>query len=113
LELARSRADVAGVVSFHGSLGTSLPARAGEIKARVLVCHGADDTFVTADELAQFQQEMRVAGVDWQMIFYGGAVHSFTNPQAGRAGIPGVAYDERADRRSWADMQQFFAEIFR
>ena len=113
LELARSGADVAGVVSFHGSLGTSLPARAGEIKARVLVCHGADDTFVTADELAQFQQEMRAAGVDWQMIFYGGAVHSFTNPQAGRAGIPGVAYDERADRRSWADMQQFFAEIFR
>jgi dienelactone hydrolase len=59
LELARSGADVAGVVSFHGSLGTSLPAQAGEIKAAVLVCHGADDTFVTADELAQFQQEMR------------------------------------------------------
>ena len=113
LELARSGADVAGVVSFHGGLATPLPAKAGEVKAKVLVCHGADDAFESPAEIAAFQQEMREAGADWRMIYYGGALHSFTNPQSGKFGIPGVAYNEKADRRSWADMQQFFAEIFR
>lgn len=113
LELARCGADVAGVVSFHGGLGTPMPAKAGEVKAKVLVCHGADDAFVPADEVTGFQKEMREAGADWQMIYYSGAVHSFTNPDAGKANISGAAYNDRADRRSWEDMKQFFAEIFR
>lgn len=112
LELARSGAEVAGVVSFHGNLATPLPAKAGEVRAKVLVCHGAADKFESAEEIAKFHDEMHAAGVDWRMIYYGGAVHSFTNPDAGKAGIPGVAYDERADRRSWADMLQFFGELF-
>jgi len=112
LELARSGADLAGVVSFHGNVATPLPAKAGEIKAKVLVCHGAEDAFESPAEIVTFQKEMREAGADWQMIYYGGAVHGFTNPNAGKAGIPGVAYDEKADRRSWQDMRQFFDEIF-
>ncbi len=115
LELARSGADVAGVVSFHGGLATPMPAKDGDIKAKVLVCHGADDPFEPAEVLAAFHQEMRDAGADWQMIYYGAAVHSFTNPDAGKAGFPAtaVAYHEKAATRSWADMLQFFAEIFK
>jgi dienelactone hydrolase len=113
LELARSGADIAGVVSFHGSLATQMPASPGAVRAKVLVCHGADDAFESPDDIAGFQKEMREAGTDWQMIYYGGAVHSFTNPDAGKSGIAGVAYNERADKRSWEAMKSFFAEIFK
>ncbi len=113
LELARSGADLKGVVSFHGGLATPNPADAKNIKGKLLVLHGADDTFESPAEIAAFQEEMRQARVDWQMVFYGGAVHSFTNPDADKAGIKGVAYNEAADRRSWQAMQDFFAEIFK
>jgi dienelactone hydrolase len=113
LELARSGADLKGVVSFHGGLATPNPADAKNIKGKVLVLHGADDTFESSAEIAAFQEEMRQARVDWQMVYYGGAVHSFTNPDADRAGIKGVAYNEAADRRSWQAMRDFFAEIFK
>ncbi len=113
LELARSGADLKGVVSFHGGLATPNPADAKNIKGKVLVLHGADDTFESPAEIAAFQEEMRQARVDWQMVFYGGAVHSFTNPDADKAGIKGVAYNAAADRRSWQAMQDFFAEIFK
>ncbi len=113
LELARSGADLKGVASFHGGLATPNPSDARNIKGKVLVLHGADDTFESPAEIAAFQEEMRQASVDWQMVFYGGAVHSFTNPDADKAGIKGVAYNEAADRRSWQAMQDFFAEIFR
>ncbi len=113
LELARSGANLKGVVSFHGGLATPNPADAKNIKGKVLVLHGADDTFESPAEIAAFQEEMRQAHVDWQMVFYGGAVHSFTNPDADKAGIKGVAYNEAADRRSWQAMQDFFAEIFK
>lgn len=113
LELARSGADLKGVVSFHGGLATPNPADAKNIKGKVLVLHGADDTFESPAEIAAFQEEMRQARVDWQMVYYGGAVHSFTNPDADRAGIKGVAYNEAADRRSWRAMLDFFAEIFK
>ncbi|HUI08132.1 MAG TPA: dienelactone hydrolase family protein [Verrucomicrobiae bacterium] len=113
LELARSGADIAGVVSFHGGLSTPNPADAKNIKCKVLVCHGANDTFESPDEVTAFQKEMREANVDWQMNVYGGAVHSFTNPDSGKFGIPGVGYNERADKRSWEAMRAFFAEIFR
>lgn len=113
LELARSGADVNGVVSFHGGLSTPTPQDAKNIKAKILAQHGADDPFVKADEVASFQDEMRTAGVDWQLISYGNAVHSFTNPGAGNDNSKGAAYNEKADKRSWEAMKQFFAEIFR
>jgi dienelactone hydrolase len=113
LELARSGADIAAVVSFHGSLNTPSPADTKNIKCKVLVCHGANDGFESPEEVAAFQKEMRDANVDWQMNIYGGAVHSFTNPDSDEFGIPGVGYNERADKRSWAAMKLFFAELFR
>lgn len=111
LELARGGADLLGVVSFHGGLGTPMPAKPGELKAKVLVCHGADDPFVPAAEVADFEAEMRQAKADWQLVAYGNAVHSFTNPGA-KGDLPGAKYEERADRRSWAAAKAFLAELF-
>ncbi len=113
LEMARSGADLKGVVSFHGGLATPTPADARNIKGKVLVLHGADDLFEQPSEIAAFQEEMRQASVDWQMVYYGSAVHSFTNPESGKAGIKGVGYNEAADRRSWLAMRNFFDEIFK
>ena len=113
LELARSGADLPGVVSFHGGLSTDMPAGEGALKAKVLVCHGAVDPFVKDEEVAAFRNEMEAAKADYQLIAYGGAVHSFTNPDAGGRGMAGVAYNEKADRRSWEAMKDFFGEIFR
>lgn len=113
LELARSGADVAGVVSFHGGLNTPTPGDAKNIKCRVLALHGADDPFVKPDEVQAFADEMREAKVDWQLVAYGGAVHSFTDSGAGSDNSKGAAYNEKADQRSWAAMKSFFAEIFK
>lgn len=110
LELARSGAPVEGVVSFHGNLGTKDPADAKNVKGRVLVLHGAADPYVPPAEVAAFQKEMDDAKVDWQMVYYSGAVHSFTNPGAGSDPSKGAAYDAKADRRSWEAMKSFFAE---
>ncbi|MBD2493062.1 dienelactone hydrolase family protein [Nostoc sp. FACHB-280] len=112
LELARSGANIAGVVSFHGNLDTPNPNDAKNIKAKVLVLHGADDPFVPAEQVQAFENEMRQANVDWQLISYGGAVHAFTNPEY-KGQIKGALYNPVADKRSWEDMRQFFAEIFR
>jgi dienelactone hydrolase len=111
LQLALGGADLAGVVSFHGGLAPPLGEASG-VKARVLICHGADDPFVPADQIAQFQETLRKAGADWQMIYYARAVHSFTNPRADDAKIDGSKYNADADRRSWQHMRDFFAEIF-
>lgn len=113
LELARSGAPLAGFVSFHGGLDTPEPKDAENIKGKVLVLHGGDDPYVTAEQMAAFQDEVRKAGVDWQVIVYGGAVHSFTNPDSGNDKSKGLAYDEKADRRSWEAMRMLFAEIFK
>jgi dienelactone hydrolase len=110
LELARSGADLAGVVCFHGGLDTPDPQDARNIKASILVCNGADDPHV-AGQVAGFEAEMREAKVDYQFINYGGAVHAFTNPDAGKAGMPGVAYQAKADHRSWQAMRQFLREV--
>lgn len=112
LELARSGADLSGIVSFHGGLNTPNPEDAKNIKAPILVLHGADDPYVKGEEVQAFQEEMRNAGVDWQMIYYGDAVHAFTNPAAGGDKSRGTAYNERAARRSWSAMKVFFDEIF-
>lgn len=112
LELARSGAPVAGVVSFHGNLDTPNPEDANNIQGRVLVLHGADDPFVPNEQVQAFMQEMRDANVDWQLVMYGGTVHSFTHADAGDDPAKGTAYNADADRRSWEAMQDFFAEIF-
>ncbi len=112
LELARAGANVDGVVSFHGGLSTPTPADAKNIKGKVLVLHGADDPNVPDTEVAAFEKEMRDAGVDWQLVKYSGAVHAFTNPGAGNDNSKGAAYNEKADKRSWVAMKDFFKEIF-
>lgn len=113
LELARSGAGLNGVVSFHGGLDSPAPADGKNIKCPVLACHGADDPYVKPGELAAFEAEMRDGKVDWRLIQYGGAVHSFTQPMAGSDNSKGAAYNEKADKRSWEDMKLFLAEIFK
>ncbi|QMW22282.1 dienelactone hydrolase family protein [Sandaracinobacteroides saxicola] len=114
LELARSgRADVLGVVSFHGALGSPGPSTSGGVTAKILVCHGADDPLVPADELSGFLAEMREAKADCQTIAYTGAMHSFTNREADGSLMPGIIYHAPTDARSWAAMKAFFAdEVF-
>ena len=113
LELARSGADVAGVVSFHGGLDTPMPAIPKGIKCKVLVCHGADDSFEPPEQIAAFEKEMKDADADWQFNVYSKAVHGFTNPNNKNSSMKGVAYNEEADKRSWEAMRQFFSEIFK
>jgi dienelactone hydrolase len=116
LEMARAGVDLKGVASFHGSLGGGSTARPGLVKARILVLNGADDSFVTAEQIAAFQQEMTAAKVDYRFINYPGARHGFTNPDADTYAqqfkMP-IGYHAEADRASWAELQRFFAEIFR
>jgi dienelactone hydrolase len=112
LELARSGADVLGVVSFHGGLDSPTPADGKNIKAKVLVLHGADDPYTPRADIDAFERELKDAKVDYQLIFYSGAVHAFTQPGAGNDPSRGAAYDERADRRSWVAMRDFFGELF-
>jgi dienelactone hydrolase len=115
LQMVREGVDLRGVVSFHGSLGTDLPARPGCSSARVLVCDGEDDPFVTDEQLEAFKQEMKQAGIDYTVRRYKGAKHSFTNPDADKFGrefsLP-LAYNQDADEASWADMQDFFNSLF-
>ena len=114
LELARSGAEIQGVVSFHGGIGPDrgMEARVGRIPAKILVLHGADDPFVSAKEIDAFKTEMNEAKANWQMNSYSGAVHAFTQPQAGDDNSKGAAYNEQADERSWQAMKRFFNEIF-
>lgn len=112
LELARDGAPLRGIVSFHGGLATQRPGASGQVKAKILVCTGADDPFVPAAQVNAFEEEMTKAGADWQVISYGGTVHSFTNPEAGKIGQPGLAYNKLSDERSWKAMASFFEEIF-
>lgn len=112
LELARSGADLDGVVSFHGNLDTPHPEQAKNIKAKVLVLHGADDPFVTQDQVKAFMDEMRAAKTDWNLVQYGNAVHGFTNPNAGNDNSKGMAYNAEASDRAFLSMQDFYKEIF-
>lgn len=113
LEMARRGEDLKGVASFHGSLGTSAPAQLGAVKAKVLVLNGAADPFVKPEAVAAFKKEFDAAKVDYKFIDYPGAVHAFTNPEATEKGkkfnLP-LAYDEKADKASKAEMLKFFGE---
>ena len=109
LELARSGADIAGVVTFHGGLNTSMPAQPGAVKASLLVLNGADDKS-TAGDIPAFEQEMNSAHADWQFVNFSGAVHCFALPTANNP--PGCLYNERATQRGERMMRDFFAERF-
>ena len=112
LELARAGTDLRGVASFHGGLGAPTPAQTGGVTARVMVFHGADDTFISPEELAVFEAEMQSAGADYQIVQYPGAVHSFTVPDAGNDPSKGMAYNASADADSWQKLKAFLTEIF-
>jgi dienelactone hydrolase len=113
LELARSGAHLNGVICFHGGLDSPNPADGKNIKCKVLVLHGADDRTSSPEQIAVFENEMRNNNVDWQMVKFGGAVHAFTQWNAGNDNSKGAAYNEKADKRSWEYMKLFFAEIFK
>ena len=100
------------MVGFHSGLESPRPEDAANIKAKVLVCLGADDPLIPPAQIAAFEDEMRKTKADWQVQVYGGAVHSFTNPEAGALGNPAFAHQAAADRRSWNAMLALFAEAF-
>lgn len=110
LELARMGAPLAGIVTFHGILGTNTPDDARNITAKILVCTGAEDLLVPPEQIASFADEMTKAGVDWQVVTYGGAKHAFTNPGARHP--PMLEYNASADARSWEAMRSFWFELF-
>ena len=111
LELARAGVDLKAVVGFHPGLGTTRPEDSRNITGKVLMCVGADDPLIPQEQLAAFTEEMRAGGADWRVNLYGGVGHSFTNPFAAGQ-LPGVQYDEVADRRSWRAMLDLFEEVF-
>jgi dienelactone hydrolase len=110
LELARAGEDAKGVISFHGGLDSPKPEDAKNIKGSVLVLHGAEDPYVPEKEVKGFEEEMRAAKVDWQLVKFSDAVHSFTHPEAGSDPTKGAAYHEPSDKRSWSMMQAFLKE---
>lgn len=112
LELARSGADLKAVVTFHAGLAAANASQNATIKPAILVCNGGDDSFVSAQEIEAFKDEMRTHDVDWQLNTYGGAHHSFTNPDADRHKMQNIAYNAGADYRSWRDMKLFFEQKF-
>jgi dienelactone hydrolase len=115
LNMARQGVDLKGIASFHGSLATVTPAEKGSVKAKILVLHGADDKFITVEQIEAFKNEMKNAGADFRFIAYPGALHSFTNPEADEYGkkfkIP-VAYNAEADKKSWKELKKFLQQIF-
>jgi dienelactone hydrolase len=108
LDLARSGAPLVDVVTFHGSLGTPDPGSNKNIKGHVLALHGADDPIVNAEAVAKFEKELTDAGVDWQVVLYGGGVlHAFTDHMHVQAPDHGIKYDAEADKRSWQALTDF------
>jgi dienelactone hydrolase len=114
LELVRMKAPLLGVVSFHGSLdaGEGMNATPWTKLPKILVLHGADDPYAPMKDVAALQSEMKVPGADLQVVLYSGAVHSFTQVEAGNDLSKGAAYNADADRRSWLAMKNFLEEIF-
>lgn len=112
LEMARAGEPLKAVVGFHSGLGTARPASQGAVQAKVLVQIGADDPIIPPEQRLAFEKEMTEAKVDWRLLLYGGAGHSFTNPDVGALGRAGFAYDKSADERSWRAMLDLFDEVF-
>ena len=115
LHSARIGMPLSGVVSYHGSLGSMHTPEPGSVRAKVMVCHGADDALVPEEHITALHDEMKTAGADLRFISYPGALHGFTNPEATangeKFGLP-LAYDAETDERSWKETQAFFKEIF-
>jgi dienelactone hydrolase len=111
LDLARTGADLKGVVSFHGLLGAPDNTQGKTIKAKILALHGHEDPMNPVEQVLAFEQEMTKAGADWQLHTYGNTMHAFTNPAANNPDF-GTVYQPDADRRSWLAMENFLAEIF-
>jgi dienelactone hydrolase len=111
LRMALNGADLDAVASFHGGLFPD-PVT-GPVKASILVCHGAADGFMPDDVVQQFQKNLAASGADYEFISFGGAKHSFTNPDADKRGIPGLEYNAAADHRSWAALMEFLTEAFK
>lgn len=115
LHAARLGLDLRGVISFHGSLGPTRQAKPGDVKTKILVCHGEDDAFVSAEEQAGFRKEMEGLKADFRVIVYPGAKHAFTNPDAtdnGRKFNLPLEYNETVDRESWQEMKAFWSDVF-
>ena len=111
LDLARTGADLKGVISFHGLLGAPGNTQENAIKAKILALHGHDDPLAPVDQVIAFEQEMTKAGADWQLHTFGNTMHAFTNPLANDPDW-GMVYQPDADRRSWLAMENFLTEIF-
>jgi dienelactone hydrolase len=112
LQLAYTGADLAAVVTFHGAPVVPDEDEAKAVKAKLLVCHGADDPFIQEANMQKLRSALGAAKVDYEVIYYGGAQHSFTVPGVDKVGVKGLAYDEKADRRSWQAMKNLFREVF-
>jgi dienelactone hydrolase len=112
LELARTGAAVGAIATFHAGLNAGLPEDAGRIRSKVLICHGSEDPLVEKKAIDAFMEEMRRDKVDWQFVYQGNAVHSFTEPAADQRGLPAFAYNKNAEARSWAAMTHLFNETF-
>ena len=111
MQLAYGGADLDAVVSYHGSLPPA-PENVTSIGPRILVAHGRDDAFIPAERIDAFQVGLDRTGADWELTVYSNTRHSFTNPGASAYGIDNLAYNETADKRSWAAMLRLFGEIF-
>jgi dienelactone hydrolase len=115
LNMARAGVDLKGVVSFHGSLATTTPAEKWNVKAKILVCNGGADKFISENDIKNFKQEMKAAGADFKFLSYKGALHAFTNPAATELGkkfnMP-IAYNKVGDKKSWEEMRRFLKAIF-
>lgn len=112
IQLAFSGEEINGVVSFHGALPLPTGKQAGKVKAKMLIAHGNADPFLKEEHIRKFRNALDKANVDWQMVLYAGARHSFTDPGADARGMDALQYNQDADRRSWKHMQLFFDEIF-
>jgi dienelactone hydrolase len=110
--LAYSGAGLKGIVSFHGSIVPPSAAQAARIKAKMLICHGAQDPMDDPEALRNYISALNASTIDWQLIAFGNTRHAFTNPDAGKYGMSALAYNPSSDRRSWQYMQYFFKEIF-
>jgi dienelactone hydrolase len=112
LQLAFSGADVKAVVSFHGALPTPSADDVKRNKAQILVCHGADDTFIPETAIKSFRDALDKSGAKYEFVAYPGAKHSFTVPDADKRGNPGMKYDKSADEDSWKRMLSLFDKSF-
>jgi len=112
LDMARSGLDVLGGVSFHGVYDRPDYDNVSPITSKLLICHGWDDPLGKPETVVALGQELTDSGADWQIHAYGHAGHAFTDRSMKGSTTPGVAYEERADRRSWQAMQNFMAELF-